>query len=335
MEVLTTALSGVGISVVGLCLLRTWRSRSWAAVSRVAHLTDKLLTGQVILVTGGTTGLGYHAAEEFARRGAEKVIIACRNMEKGNEAAEKIKSLTGHENVYVLQLDLGKLENIRAFVAELAVRFPPIDCLVCNAGVWFPMDQKAKTKDGFEMNVGVNHLGHFLLTNLLISKVKRVVLVSSGLMMSGKVDVDDSRQFIEGRKIQEGERVPKHAPIGYCDSKLMNAIFARELASRHQNITVVCVGPGWCKTELARYVYIPWYKKLLLAPIALCFMRTSREGAQNLIQAVLEDQTYFKSGYFYRDFQLAKRENEKVDDLMDISNQLWSLSEEATQLDRS
>ena len=143
-------------------------------------------TFKVILVTGGNTGLGYHAAEEFARRGAEKVILACRNTEKGNEAAEKIKSLTGHENVYVLQLDLANLENIRNFVSELEVRFPPIDSLVCNAGVWFPMDQGAKTDDGFEMNVGVNHLGHFLLTNLLISKIKRVVLVSSGLMMSGK-----------------------------------------------------------------------------------------------------------------------------------------------------
>ena len=143
-------------------------------------------TFKVILVTGGNTGLGYHAAEEFARRGAEKVILACRNTEKGNEAAEKIKSMTGHENVYVLQLDLANLENIRNFVSELEVRFPPIDSLVCNAGVWFPMDQGAKTDDGFEMNVGVNHLGHFLLTNLLISKIKRVVLVSSGLMMSGK-----------------------------------------------------------------------------------------------------------------------------------------------------
>jgi len=334
MEFLATALSGVGISVVGLCLLRSWRSRSWAAVSRVAHLTDKKLTGQVILITGGNTGLGYHAAEEFARRGAESVILACRNIIKGNEAAEKIKSITGHQNIHVLHLDLANLENIRCFATEVQERFSKIDCLVCNAGVWFPMDQKAQTEDGLEVNVGVNHLGHFLLTNLLIGKIQRIVIVSSGLMMQGKVDMDDSRQFIDGRKVQDGERVPKHAPIGYCDSKLMNAIFARELALRHKDITVISVGPGWCKTELARNVYIAWYKKLLLAPIALLFMRSSKEGSQNIIQAVLEDSSYFQSGHFYRDFQLAKRENEKVDNLMSLSSQLWTISEEATKLDK-
>ena len=96
------------------------------------------------------------------------------------------------------------------------------------------MNQNAQTEDHLEMNTGVNHLGHFLLTNLLISNLKRVVVVSSGLMMSGKIDMDDSRQFIDGRKPKEGEKGPKHAPIGYCDSKLMNAVFARELAERHQ-----------------------------------------------------------------------------------------------------
>ena len=94
--------------------------------------------------------------------------------------------LTGHQNVQVIQLDLANLENIRKFATEIQEKFSKIDCLVCNAGVWLPMDQKSQTDDGFEMNVGVNHLGHFLLTNLLIEQVKRVVIVSSGLMMSGK-----------------------------------------------------------------------------------------------------------------------------------------------------
>ena len=196
---------------------------------------------------------------------------------------------TGTSNVEVVQLDLANIENIQKFAEDIKERISEIDCLVCNAGVWYPMDLQAKTDDGFEANVGVNHLGHFLLTNLLLGKVKRVVIVSSGLMMSGKVDVEDSRQFIDGRKVQEGERVPKHAPLGYCDSKLMNAIFARDLAQRHLEIPVVCVGPGWCKTELARNVPFPWYKKVLLAPIAFLFMRSSKEGAQNIMHAVLED----------------------------------------------
>lgn len=155
-------------------------------------------------------------------------------MTRGNEAADKIKNSTGHPNVQVLQLDLANLENIKNFASEIKEKFPKIDTLVCNAGVWFPMEENKKTDDNLEIHTGVNHLGHFLLTNLLIGQLNRVVVVSSGLMMSGKIDLDDSRQFIEGRRIPEGERKPKHAPIGYCDSKLMNAIFARELAIRHK-----------------------------------------------------------------------------------------------------
>ena len=118
------------------------------------------------------------------------------------------------------------------------------------------------------------------------------------LKFSFPVDLEDSRQFIEGRRIQQGEKVPKHAPIGYCDSKLMNAIFARELSSKHKDLTVICVGPGWCKTELARNVPFPWYKKILLAPIAFLFMRSSKEGSQNLIHAVLEDKSCFRVSFF-------------------------------------
>ena len=186
------------------------------------------------MITGGNTGLGFHAAEDFARRGAGSVILACRSTARGNEAAIKIRETTGFQNIEVLQLDLANLENVKNFSQTLKEKYSSIDCLVCNAGVWFPMDQNAKTEDNLEINTGVNHLGHFLLTNLLISNLKRVVIVSSGLMMSGKIDMDDSRQFIDGRKPKEGEKVPKHAPIGYCDSKLMNAVFARELAERHQ-----------------------------------------------------------------------------------------------------
>ena len=141
---------------------------------------------QIIVITGGNTGLGFHAAEDFARRGAGSVILACRSTTRGNEAAIKIRETTGFQNIEVLQLDLANLENVRNFSQTLKEKYSSIDCLVCNAGVWFPMDQKTQMEDGLEVNVGVNHLGHFLLTNLLIGKVQRVVIVSSGLMMHGK-----------------------------------------------------------------------------------------------------------------------------------------------------
>ncbi len=140
----------------------------------------------MVVITGGNTGLGYHAAEEFARLGAQSIVLACRNLTRGNEAAEKIKTLTGHTDVQVMHLDLANLDNTRHFAQELGAKFPKIDCLVCNAGVWYPMDKKEQTQNGFEANVGVNHLGHFLLVNLLTGTLERVVIVSSGLMISGK-----------------------------------------------------------------------------------------------------------------------------------------------------
>ncbi len=117
---MSTALSGIGISVVGLCLLRTWRSRSWGCVSRIARLRDKTLAGQVIVVTGGNTGLGFKAAEDFARRGAASVILACRNMTRGAEAATKIRESTGNDNVECMKLDLASLQNVRSFSEQVS-----------------------------------------------------------------------------------------------------------------------------------------------------------------------------------------------------------------------
>ena len=102
------------------------------------------------------------------------MILACRSLSRGNDAAEKIRQSTGFQNIEVLQLDLACQENIRNFSQNLLEKYPNIDCLVCNAGVWHPMNQEMKTEDNLEIHVGVNHLGHFLLTNLLIGNVKRV-----------------------------------------------------------------------------------------------------------------------------------------------------------------
>lgn len=338
MEIITTSLSGLSITVVGLCLLRTWRSRSWGSLYRLPRLRDKTLDGQVIVVTGANTGLGYKTAEDLALRGASSVVLACRNLSKGTEAAMKIKESTGNQNVECLMLDLSSLENIRHFAHTIKQKFGQIDILVCNAGVWIPMNMGAKTEDNFEAHVGTNHLGHFLLTNLLLSHgLQRIVVVSSGLMMHGVVDVDDSRQFLEGRKLKPTDKVPSHAPVGYCDSKLMNGLFVSHLAKRlkeqgRTDVTLVSVCPGWCKTNLARHVPMPWYKKMLLAPIALLFMRSSTQGAQNIIYAVVEDSDKLKSGGLYRDFRLAEKENQKIDSLEEqVGLKLWQLSEEMTQ----
>ena len=153
------------------------------------------LSGLRFVVSGANTGLGYFVAESLARNNGE-VVLASRDREKGEEAAKKIRSegkdlhfrkrlnydgkiilfrrLTNNPEVTFMKLDLSLQESVRSFVTELSSMWPDrIDCLICNAGVWMPMDKEMKSKDGFEIHFGVNHLGHFLLTKLLMDHLSK------------------------------------------------------------------------------------------------------------------------------------------------------------------
>ena len=261
----------------------------------------------------------------MAKRNPAAVILACRNVVAGNEAAKAIMANTGHSNVKCMLLDLASLESVRYFAQELIKEHPTVDVLVANAGVWVPMDQRSKTSDGFEIHYGVNHLGHFLLFNLLKdSGLTRVVVVSSGLMHSGKVDLE-TLDWHNGRYLDKPKGT-KFAPTGYCDSKLMNVLFAKELVNRFPHIEAMSVCPGWCKTDLARHVYIPFYKKILFIPAAFMFMRSAYQGAQNLLFGVLVDGQNFKNGGFYRDGHLAFKDDKKADKKDEVGSKLWDVS---------
>lgn len=331
MIVTYVALASVGALSVGLYLVRRWRSAKWGVCT-----VTRTLEGQVIVITGANTGLGAEAAEDLARRGAT-VVLACRNFENTRETIKSIRARTGNNDVHYLHLDLGSLQSVRVFAEEVLAAYSVVHTLVCNAGVWCPMEQGNTTKDGFEVHAGVNHLGHFLLTSLLLDRLaesapSRVVVVSSGLMNQGELDLETHDHFGAGR--QPDPTKPKgHAPIGYCDSKLMNALFVRELAVRTQGrgITAVCLCPGWCYTQLARHVAMPLYKKLLLAPIAFMFMRSAKQGAQNIIQAVVEEEQNLKSGGFYKDCRIAEAEEAKLSLLTDLQQSLWEVSQRLTE----
>ena len=259
----TYALVSVGALTVGLVLLRKWRSSKWG----VCTLTTQL-TGKVVVLTGGNVGLGAETALDLARRGA-LVVLACRSEETGTETANWIRKKTGNDQVHYRHLDLADLQSVRQFAGNLLEEFPDIYCLVCNAGVWGPMDQDMKTSQGLEIHAGVNHLGHFLLTNLLLDRLiqttpSKVVVVSSGLSSQGKLDFDQFDHFKEGRRPEPGSKT--FAPTGYCDSKLMNVLFSKELSKRVEGrgLSTVSVCPGWCKTELARHSGIKFYQELIL-----------------------------------------------------------------------
>jgi len=196
-----------------------------------------------------------------------------------------------------------------------------VDTLVCNAGLWVPMDQKARTQDGLEIHAGVNHLG------LLIDKVplSRVVMVSSSLMNAGKLDFCSDDHFHKGRVPEAGSR--SHVPTGYRDSKLMNALFTKELAVKRPELTVVSVCPGWCRSELGRHVPLSFAKKMVFSIIKFLFQRSSAEGAQNIIQAVVEKKEMLVNGATYRECLFAEEENWKLDSMESARLELWSRSE--------
>lgn len=155
-----------------LIILEYVYERFYRLVRGAEPLDEEYVEGKVVIVTGANSGLGKVAALEFAKRGCT-VIMACRNMEQGKSALEEIKGKTNSETVVLRELDLGDLASVRKFAGSIKQEFPAIHILVNNAGVYSDGDALMQTKDGFEMHMGVNHLGHFLLTNLLMDNIKR------------------------------------------------------------------------------------------------------------------------------------------------------------------
>jgi len=332
--------AGVSLGVTAFLYgVRCYRTRSWINVSRDKSLRNKDLQGKVVIITGANTGLGKATAFDFAKRQPAKLILACRNMESANKAAQEISRSTGFNNIQCLHLDLASLESVRLFVDQFQSQHDELHALVCNAGVWYPMEKQAKSKDGYEIHFGVNHLGHFLLVELLKeqllnahnkTKDARVVVVSSGLMNMGVVDMS-SIDFVNGRAPNKQGRM-SFAPTGYCDSKLMNGLFVKEWCKREPKIPAFAIGPGMCKTELARNVHFPFTRKLMMIPFLFLFVRSSHQGAQNIIHATIQDLQLLQNGGFYRDGKLSVRENEKLELMSETGKELYEVSLKMSQL---
>jgi NAD(P)-dependent dehydrogenase (short-subunit alcohol dehydrogenase family) len=197
------------------------------------------------VVTGANSGLGLITARELARAGA-RVAMAVRDTERGEQAAESIRRDVPDARVEVTPLDLADLSSVREFAQRFAGENKGLDVLVNNAGVMAP--PRRETADGFEMQLGTNHLGHFALTGLLLERLlarpdPRVVTVSSGAHRMGKIDFDDL----------QGERGYRRW-ARYGQSKLANLLFARELQRRAEDaglpLRSVAAHPGYAATNL-------------------------------------------------------------------------------------
>jgi retinol dehydrogenase-12/retinol dehydrogenase-13 len=217
------------------------------------------MEGKIVVLTGANTGIGKQTTFELAKRGA-RVLMACRDAARGEAARTEILAMTdGRGELEVRELDLSSLRSVRAFAEKANADLGRIDVLINNAGI-FP--QKAwKTVDGFEAQFGVNYLGPFLLTNLLLDTLKasapsRIVHLTSMLHTQGTLDFDSFR----------GEK-PYKASMAYNQSKLANLVFSNELARRLEGtgVTSNAVHPGTIATEITREM--PWIARKLVGLI--------------------------------------------------------------------
>ena len=212
-------------------------------------MEQNALTGKIAIITGANSGLGLQTAKIFARQGAQ-VILAVRDVEKGNTAKQEIAEESSQAAVEVMKLDLSDLDSVRAFAENVISRFDSLDLLINNAGVMTP--PYAKTTDGFELQFGSNHLGHFALTGLLLplllqTENSRVVTLSSLAHRKASIYFDN----LDGSKGYKGMKF-------YGQSKLANLMFATELDKRLKQhglstLSIAC-HPGISATNLFKFV---------------------------------------------------------------------------------
>nr|XP_054757922.1 retinol dehydrogenase 13-like [Lytechinus pictus] len=291
-----------------------------------AYRSATKLTGKTAIVTGANTGIGKETALDFARREA-RVILACRDIAKGQRAVEHIRHYTNAGELVVMKLDLASLKSVNAFCDEFCNKIGRLDILVNNAGVFYT--PYMKTEDGFEMQFGVNHLGHFLLTNRLLNVLKasspsRVIIVSSALHKRGHLDFSklnpDKKEYNKAKS--------------YADSKLANVLFGKELSRRlsGQGVTSYTLHPGVINTELSRYL---GYSKAFWAatfPLRWLFMKSPRYGAQTTIYCAVAEELKEASGKYYGNCKEEPYPEVRgpADDA--VATKLWEVSERLTGL---
>ena len=280
--------------------------------------------GRVAIVTGSSSGIGFETARVLALKNAT-VIVAVRNLSKGQAAADKIIGEYQHANVTVMQLDLADLASVRTFATEFKQQYSRLDLLINNAGVMVP--PHSQTRDGFELQLGTNHFGHFALTGLLIDLIKqtpnsRVVNVSSAAHAWGKLDFEDLQW--EKRKYKKWQ--------AYGDSKIANLYFTYELQRRLGNgnahVTVAAAHPGWTATDLQR-------NTLLASGLNYFFAQQIDMGALPTLYAATSPDVEGAGYYGPSGFREMKGYPKRVESIplshdREIAEKLWAVSEKLT-----
>lgn len=279
------------------------------------------MQGKTVLITGANSGMGLATTVEMARRGAA-VIMACRSRQRGEEALAEAVRQSGSDKIRLLLCDLASFASIRAFAEVINAEYPVLDVLINNAGVM--VFRRELTADGYELDLGVNHLGHFLLTMLLLDRLKaaaqgRIVVVASGAYKIGKLYLDDptlSRGFTAAK--------------AYGRSKLANILFTRELAERLKGtgVTVNCLHPGAVGTSIGVSRETGFGQRLM--KLVGVLFQTSEQGADTAIYLAAAPELSEVSGqYYYR--RKIKELSPRAKD-PEAAARLWQWSLEQTGL---
>lgn len=268
------------------------------------------LSGKTYFVTGGNSGIGLATVRQLASQGA-RVLAGCRNVDQSESVFAGVRSAGIRGSIEAVGLDLGDLASVRNCAERILSKVPRLEGLVNNAGVM--NTPEGRTKDGFETQFGTNHLGHFLLTELLIPKLaesapSRIVNLSScyhdkAMGREGRIDLEDPN-FLR-RKYDGWE--------AYAQSKLATLLYARELSVRlaEKGVAAFSVHPGWVRTRLIGPTMPLWFQDFVLRPFGRWLgMIEPFEGAQSSLYALLSPEAakypgaYFSQIGWYRDRKL-------------------------------
>jgi len=289
------------------------------------------LTGKVIIVTGGNSGLGYESVKAFAGSGAN-VIMTCRSLDKGTKAKDDILKGNPSGSIELEELNLSDLSSIRHFAAEFKTKHKRLDILLNNAGIM--MTPYSLTKDGFESQFGTNHIGHFALTGLLMEVIKktqdsRVVNVSSLAHKKGKIDFNNLLD----------DNGSSYAPMkAYQRSKFANLLFTYELQRRFElnnlNTIAVAAHPGVSMTNLAKHLENTIMYKIFML-ISGIFTHSPNMGALPQIRASVDPEV--KGGQYYGPDEMREMKGDpvlvqstKASHNEENARKLWEVSEKLT-----
>ena len=298
-------------------------SNKWTA----ADVPDQ--SGRVAIITGANTGIGYEAAAVLADKGAH-VVLAVRNLDKGKDAAARITGQSRNADVALQQLDLSSLDSVRAAADALNEAHERIDLLINNAGVMYT--PKATTQDGFELQFGTNHLGHFALTGLLLDRMlpvrgSRVVTISSvGHRIRAGIHFEDLQSERSYNRV-----------AAYGQAKLANLLFTyelqRRLAAKGAPTIAVAAHPGGSNTELVRNMPAPL--RVATAALAPVIFQSAAMGALPTLRAATDPAT--QGGQYYGPDGFGEQrghpkvvQSSKQSHDEQLQRRLWTVSEELT-----